>query len=664
MNIEEAKKKIEKLREEIRYHDYKYYVEARPEIPDSEYDRLMRELIALEKEFPSLITPDSPTQRVGGEPLKEFKTVTHKIPMLSLDNCYSAEELKEFDGRVRKNLKQEYNYVVEPKIDGVAVSLYYEEGIFKLGSTRGDGIRGDDITNNLKTIKSIPLKINFKGKIEVRGEVYLAREHFLSINKEKEERGEETFANPRNAAAGSLKLLDPKLVAERPLDIFIHTLSSIDKKMWKTHYEALNGLKKLGFKVVNPAKLCRNIEEVISYCNEWEDKRDTLPYEIDGMVIKVNSFEQHEILGTTAKSPRYAIAFKFKARQAVTKLKDIILQVGRTGIVTPVAVLEPVYLSGSTISRCTLHNEDEIKRKDIRIGDTVIIEKGGEVIPKVVGVVTSKRNGKEKVFKMPDNCPVCGSKIVRLLDEVAYRCQNVSCPAQIQRRIEHFTGRRAMNIEGFGPAIITQLIKNKLVKDYADLYYLKAEDLEKMERMGEKSASNLINALQNSKNNTLSQLIFALGIQEVGENTAELLVSKYDSIDELSSATKEELQNIRGIGPSVAESIENFFKQKENLKVIEKLKKAGVNTKRKKEEVALKGKLLGKTFVFTGELNSFTRDEAETLVRRLGGTPTSSVSKKTDYVVVGRDPGSKYDKAKKLGVKIINEEEFKKIVGV
>ncbi|MFH1825010.1 MAG: NAD-dependent DNA ligase LigA [Candidatus Firestonebacteria bacterium] len=659
------KKKIEKLKEQIRYHDYKYYVEARPEIPDSEYDELMRELIEIEEKFPSLITSDSPTQRVSGEPLKEFKTITHKVPMLSLDNTYSKEELIDFDERVRKNLKQgsNYEYVVEPKIDGVAISLYYEEGVFKLGSTRGDGIKGDDVTNNLKTIKSIPLKIDFKGEIEARGEVYLGRDNFLKINKEKEEKGEEPFANPRNAAAGSLKLLDSKLVAKRPLDIFIHTLGAMDRKIWKTHYEALNGLKKLGFKVINPIKLCKDIEEVISCCNAFENKRDSLPYEIDGMVVKVNSLEQYEILGTTAKSPRYAIAFKFKARQAIAKLEDIILQVGRTGIVTPVAVLEPVYLSGSTISRCTLHNEDEIKRKDIRIGDTVIIEKGGDVIPKVVGVVPSKRTQKEKVFKMPDKCPICNSKIIRLPGEVAYRCQNVSCPEQVEGRIEHFTIRTAMNIEGFGPAVITQLIKNEMVKDYADLYYLKAEELKEMERMGEKSATNLINALRESKDNTLTQLIFALGIQEVGENTADLLTAKYSSLDEISSATKEELQNIRGIGPSVAESIENFFKQKDNINVIDKLKKAGVNTKRKKEEIVSRGKLAGKTFVFTGELESFARDEAETLVKRLGGTPTFSVSKKTNYVVVGKDPGSKYDKAKKLGVKILNEEEFKRIIG-
>ena len=665
MKLEEAKKKIDKLKGEIRHHDRKYYIDAAPEIPDSEYDKVMKELEALEKDFPELVTPDSPTQRVGGEPLKEFKTVTHKIPMLSLDNCYSADELIAFDARVEKNLKLKAEYIVEPKVDGIAVCLFYDEGVLRQGSTRGDGVKGDDISANIKTIKSVPLNIDFKDKLEVRGEVFLPREEFIKMNNEKEAKGEALFANPRNAAAGSLKLLDSKEVAKRPLDILLHTLGSIQQDIWKTHEQMLNELEKLGLKSVKPYKLCKNILEVINYVNSWEHKRDTLPFEIDGMVVKVNSYEQHKILGTTNKSPRFAIAYKFKARQALTKLKKITLQVGRTGIVTPVAELEPAFLSGSTISRCTLHNEDEIKRKDIREGDTVVIEKGGEVIPKIVNSVPSKRTGKEKEFKMPDACPVCGSQIVRLDEEVAWRCQNVACSAQVEGRIDHFTRRTAMNLEGFGPAIIKQLIEKKMLKDYADLYALKQAELAGLERLGEKSAANLILAVEGSKKNALAQLVFALGISDVGENTAELLVSKLESLDALSKADMETLQNIKGVGPKVAESIVNFFKQKGNISAIAKLKRAGVNMVRTEEEKmysAGEGRFKDKTFVFTGELVDFTRDTAETEVKKLGGTASGSVSRKTDYVVAGPGAGSKLTKAKELGVKILTEKEFKELL--
>ncbi|MEI6846237.1 MAG: NAD-dependent DNA ligase LigA, partial [Candidatus Firestonebacteria bacterium] len=478
-----------------------------------------------------------------------------------------SSELIQFDERVLKNLKEsKAEYIVEPKIDGVAVNLFYDEGFLRSASTRGDGVKGDDITINMKTLRSVPLNIAFKGKLEVRGEVYLPREDFLQMNKEKEENGEAEFANPRNAAAGSLKLLDSREVAKRPLGLLLHTLGSVEQELWKTHETALLELEKLGFKTVQPFKLCKNILEVINHVNSWEHKRDTLPYEIDGMVVKVNSYEQHKILGTTNKSPRYALAYKFKARQAMTTLKKITLQVGRTGIITPVAELEPVFLSGSTISRCTLHNEDEIKRKDIREGDTVVIEKGGEVIPKVVNIVASKRTGREKEFKMPESCPVCGSGIVRLEEEVAWRCQNVACAAQIEGRIEHFTRRTAMNLDGFGPAIIKQLIEKKLVKDYADLYFLKKEELAGMDRLGEKSALNLVTAVEGSKKNSLGRLLFALGISDVGEHTAEILAAKFENVDGVAKAGLEKLQVIKGVGPRVAESIVNFFKQKGNLR--------------------------------------------------------------------------------------------------
>ncbi len=662
MKLSQAKTEIEALREEIRCHERKYYVDAKPEIPDTEFDMLMKHLEALEFEFPELITPDSPTQRVGGEPLKGFKQVTHKVPMLSLDNTYSEEELRAFDERVRKSLKIEPEYIVEPKIDGLAVNLFYKDGKFMQASTRGDGARGDDVSGNIKTIRAVPLKLPVKFELEVRGEVYLTKEELARLNKERETEGEELFANPRNAAAGSLKLLDPKQVAKRNLNIFLHTLGSAVDSGWTTHEEMLQALKKAGLPAVTPAQKCNTIGKVIDYVNSWESKRDSLPFEIDGMVIKVNSFEEQQVLGTTNKSPRYAIAYKFKARQALTKLLDILVQVGRTGILTPVAVLEPVHLSGSTISRCTLHNEDEIKRKDIRIGDTVIIEKGGEVIPKVVGVVESKRTGEEKIFKMPSRCPVCSSKVSRLGEEVAVRCQNVSCKAQLEGRVIHFTRRNAMDIENFGPAIVEKLIDTGKVKDYADLYYLEIGELSELERMGEKSALNLIEGLEKSKGNTLSRLIFALGISDVGENTAELLAGKYADLASLTCASVEELQKIRGIGPKVAESINNFFLESHNLKVIEKLAQAGVNTRRKKGELATGNKFKDMTFVFTGELLSLTRDEAEREVKKLGGAASGSVSAKTTFVVAGNEPGSKLAKAKKLGVKILDEEAFKELL--
>lgn len=661
---EHIKKEVEKLRKEIHYHNYRYYVLNDPVISDYEYDQLVKRLEELERQYPELITPDSPTQRIGEEITGEFPTVEHRIPMLSLDNTYNEEEVRDFDRRVKKLLGDEpVEYVVELKIDGVAVSLRYENGKFVQGSTRGNGKIGDDITSNLKTIKTVPLVLLTDDpdlqNIEVRGEVYMPKHEFERMNREREEEGLPLFANPRNAAAGTLKLQDPKEVAKRGLDIFVHTVAEFPEKV-KTHYEALQILKDIGFKVSPYVKLCKNIDEAIEYFNEWVDRRDSLPFEIDGMVLKVNSFDQQRRLGTTIKSPRYAIAYKFPARQATTRIKDIVLQVGRTGVVTPVAVLDPVHLSGTIVSRATLHNEDEIKRKDIRIGDWVIVEKGGEIIPKVVKVIKDKRTGEEKEFRMPEKCPVCGGKLVREEGEVAWRCINVSCPAQIKRSIQHFASRNAMDIEGLGPSLIDQLVDKGLVKDYGDLYYLDPKEVAKLERMGKKSTENLMRAIEKSKTRPLARLIFALGIRHVGIHAAGILAERFKSIDKLKEATFEELASIEGIGPIMAKSIVNFFREKKNLEVLEKLRRAGVKME---EEEKKEGVLAGKTFVFTGALSKYSRHEAQEKVIALGGKVSSSVSRNTDYVVVGENPGSKYEKAKKLGIKIINEEEFLKMIG-
>uniref|UniRef100_A0A7C4XVM6 DNA ligase n=1 Tax=candidate division WOR-3 bacterium TaxID=2052148 RepID=A0A7C4XVM6_UNCW3 len=664
MTLAEAKKEIEKLRKEINYHNYLYYVLNQPVISDYEYDQLYKKLVELESEFPELITPDSPTQRIGGAPLKEFKTVEHKIKMLSLDNTYSEEELREFDKRVKKGLGRGVKYEVTLKVDGVAVTLHYREGKFILGATRGDGIHGDDITQNIKTIKSVPLQLLTDDKelmnIEVRGEVYLSHKMFEKINQEREKAGEPIFANPRNAAAGTLKLLDSREVARRGLDLFIHTIPIQPGPHHTSHYETLKKLGSAGFKVIPHIELCNNIEEVIKYMKEWESRRDTLEYDVDGLVIKVDNFADRELLGYTIKSPRWAIAYKYPARQAITRLNDIQLQVGRTGRVTPVAILEPVPLSGTTISRATLHNEDEIKRKDIRIGDYVIIEKGGEVIPKVVGVVKQRRTGKEKVFKFPQNCPVCGERIYRLEGEADWRCVNSSCPAQIKGSILHFASRQAMDIEGLGNVLVDKLVDLGLVKSFDDIYRLDVKTIAELERMGEKSAQNLIEAIRKSKERDFVNVLYALGIPDVGINASNLLVDEFKNIDNLLNAKKEDLMKVQGIGEVVAQSIINYFKSPRNRKLIENLRKAGL--KFETQRVVSEGPLKGKTFVFTGELTSMTREEAQATVRKLGGHPSSSVSKKTDYVVVGAEPGSKYEKAKKLGVKIITEEEFLKLI--
>lgn len=658
MDKNEAKKKIQKLREEINHHNYKYYVENNPEISDYEFDKLLKELEKLESEFPDLITPDSPTQRVGGEPVEGFQTVKHKVPMLSLANTYTFEELKEFDERVKKNVGP-VEYIVDPKIDGAGVALLYENGILIRGATRGDGIKGDDITSNLKTIKSIPLKLrgNTLKDVEVRGEVYMPIESFKKYNREQEKKGGVVFANPRNAAAGSLRLLDPKIVASRPLDMFVYYLS-YSKKNFDTLENAFKSLKEAGFRLNPLIKKVKNIEEAIEYCKELAKKRDTLDYEIDGAVIKVNSFDKQRELGETSKNPRWAISYKFAAKQATTKLNDIAIQVGRTGTLTPVAILEPVEIGGVTVSRATLHNFDELKRKDIRIGDVVLVERSGDVIPQVVKSIKEKRTGSEKRKTIPKKCPVCGTKVVKSSDEVAVRCPNKYCPARLKWRIRYFASRDAMDIDHLGEQTIDKLLDAGLIDNIADLYSLKKEEILKLDGFKEKSAQNLLESIEKSKKQDLSRFIYGLGIRHVGKYAAQLLASKYSSIDELSKASEEELKEIDGLGDKSAESIVTFFATEENQNLIKRLKDIGVKTKQeKKGDLPLQGK----KFVFTGSI-SISRSEASDLVKNKGGIVTPSVNKNIDYVVVGDNPGSKYEKAKKLNLQIINEEEFKKLV--
>ncbi len=662
MNKQEAKKEIAKLREQINYHNYKYYVENNPVVSDYEYDQLLKKLEDLEKKFPEFVTSDSPTQRVGGEPLDGFTSVVHKVPMISLDNAYSYDELREFDTRVQKNAGS-VEYIVEPKIDGLSVALIYEKGVFVRGATRGDGTKGDDVTMNLRTIHSIPLRLrgNLLMNVEVRGEVYFPIDGFKKMNKEQEKKGEQVFANPRNAAAGSLRQLDPKIVAQRPLDVYIYYISDSDKEP-SSQEQALQILRDSGFRVNPLIKKVRDIEEAIKYCEDLEKKRETLNYEIDGAVLKVNSLAQQKELGSTIKHPRWAIAFKFTAKQATTKLLKIAVQVGRTGVLTPVAELEPVQVGGVTVSRATLHNFDELKRKDIRIGDTVLVERSGDVIPQVVKSITEKRIGKTKPFKIPQSCPVCKSSVVQSDDEVAVRCPNKMCPARLKWRIKYYASRDAMDIENLGESTIDKLIDKGLIDSIADLYHLKKEDILTLEGFKEKSAQNLLDSIEHSKQQSLSRLLYGLGIRHVGKYAAQILAATYHSLDEVGSASVEELGQIFGLGEKTAEAIATFFATEENQLLIEKLKDIGIQTKEKtsKEELPLKGK----KFVFTGGLLTLSRPDASKLVEQKGGLVASSVSKDIDYVVTGSDPGSKYEKAKKIGVKIIDEAAFKKLVGV
>lgn len=667
MERSQAKKRIDKLREIINYHNKQYYVYDNPLISDAEYDKLLRELKTLENKFPEFITADSPTQRIGGEPLPAFKKVTHRHRMESLEDAFNEGELRDFHRKVTSIIGNEVEYVVELKIDGLAISLTYENGILVTGATRGDGITGEDVTQNIRTIRCIPLKLDFpEGKapslIEVRGEVYISKKGFQKLNEERQDLELPTFANPRNAAAGSLRQLDPKITAKRPLSAFFYALGYAEEVKFETHLEVLEFYRRCGLPVNPYIKVFDDFDEVINYCMSWAKKRDTLPYEIDGMVIKVNSLDAQRRLGSTAKSPRWAIAYKFPAEQKQTVIEDIIVRVGRTGILTPTAVLKPVNIAGSTVSRATLHNEDYIKAKDIRIGDTVVIQKAGDIIPEVVEVVKDKRTGKEKKFSMPHTCPECGAEAIRVPGKAAYRCTGVSCPAQKRRGVIHFASRDAMDIRGMGPAVVSLLISEGIIKDVADIYNITREDLVPLERMGEKSASNLLVAIEESKKRSLDRLIFALGIPFIGSKAAKILTKHYDSIDSLSQASYEELITIPEIGEKMAESIVTFFKQKQNRKLIEKLRKAGVNMESIKQEDVGEQPLKGKTFVLTGKLKNYSRREAKNLIENLGGKVTGNVSKKTDYVVVGSDPGSKYDRAVELERKILSEEEFKELI--
>ena len=662
-------KKIEKLREKVRNHNYRYYVLDNPTVSDAEYDRLMRDLIELEEKYPRYITPFSPTQRVGIEPVSGFSTVEHIAQMLSLANAFSTEELRAFDQRIKKLVpEQKLEYVVELKIDGLAIALVYEKGIFTRGATRGDGVNGEEITSNLRTIKTIPLKLfgeNILPRIEVYGEIYMKKSDFKKLNEERMKNGENLFANPRNAAAGSVRQLDPRITAQRHLDTFIYRSTFPKGNKFNTHMEVLNYLKKIGFKVNPHIKLFRGIELAINYCQEWIEKKEELDYEIDGMVIKINSLRMREELGSTTRSPRWAIAYKFPAQQVRTIITDIIVQVGSTGAATPVAELKPVSISGSEVKRATLHNEEEIRRKDIRIGDIVLVQKAGEVIPEVVRVITDERTDGAMKFVMPTQCPVCGAKLFRPEGEVVFRCPNPICPAQVKGRIIHFASRDAMDIEGLGTATIEQLVEKGLIKDISDLYFLKRDDLISLERMAEKSADNLLDAIEKSKKKSLANLIYGLEIRYVGVHTSEVITRYYPTLDKFKKANLEELIEIKEIGPKIAESIISFFEKKENLVIIERLRSAGLNFGQE-EEIGRKKKgtqiLAGKQFVLTGTLKDFTRTRVKEIISELGGRVTGSISKKTDYVVAGENPGSKYQNAQKLGVPIINEEEFKKII--
>lgn len=660
---DQAAEKMKALREEIRYHEKKYYVDNNPQISDFEFDRLVKDLDRLEGQFPELITPESPTQRVGEKPVEGFPTVRHKLPMMSIDNCYTVEELREFEQRVQKLLSgQPIEYVAELKIDGLGISILFREGKYVQAVTRGDGVQGDDVTASVKTIKSLPLGIPRHQDIEVRGEIYLPFESFQKINRDREEKGEPVFANPRNAASGSIRLLDPREVASRKLDVFLYALY-IEGAEMASQWENLKTIKALGFKTNPHSRLCRKLDEAVDYWKEWTEKRDSLDYDCDGVVIKVNSTRQREALGVTAKFPRWAISYKFPARQATTRLNDIIVQVGRTGALTPVAILEPVKLSGTTISRATLHNEDEIRRKDIRIGDYVLLVRSGDVIPKIVGSMKERRTGKEKKFIFPARCPVCHSKTFKPEGEVVARCTNPSCPARLRESILHFSARRAMDIEGLGEALVDQLLEKKLAGAIPDIYSLAYDDLVGLERMGPKSSRNLLEEIEKSKVNDISRLIFALGIRHVGERLAQTLAAHFRDVDKLAKARLEELTGIEDVGPIVAESVVFFFQQPENLELLRKLKNAGLTFTSKKADIRKNQPLSGKTFVLTGKLEHSSRDEAKVLIEGLGGTVADSISSKTAYLVVGEDPGSKLDKARKLGVQTLTEAEFLKLLG-
>ena len=648
--------RIRELEKTIEYHNNLYYNNDAPEISDMEYDKLLRELEDLEKQFPEYKSSNSPTMHVGGEASLKFGPVKHIVPMESLQDVFSKEELIEFDARVKSYLNEDYAYVVELKIDGLSVSLEYENGKFVTGSTRGDGLTGENVTENLRTIKDVPENINNSSSLEVRGEVYMSTNVFNKLNELQEIYGEKLFANPRNAAAGSLRQLDSKITKERNLSMFVFNIQRTSLPSFKTHYETLKYMEECGFKVVPHYRVFNNIEDVYTRILEISELRGELPFEIDGVVIKLNSLIQREKMGSTAKTPRWAVAYKFPAEEKETKLLDIIVQVGRTGVLTPNAILEPVRLAGTTVRKATLHNIDNIIDKDIRIGDIVVVRKAGDIIPEVVSSSKEKREEDLPIYKMPEFCPACGEKTLRLSDEAATRCINSSCPAQLLRTIIHFASRDAMDIEGMGPSVVSSLIDNHLISSFADLYYLKSEDISPLDRMGEKSALNIISAINKSKNNDLSKLIFALGIRFVGSKTAKSLSKYFKNMDNFIDADYETLISIDDIGEKVSKSIIDFFSDDKNLELIEKLKVAGVNME--STDVIKDDRFIGKTFVLTGTLPTLKRDEATKIIESFGGKTSSSVSKKTDFVLAGEEAGSKLEKAKMLGIDIIDEDAF------
>jgi DNA ligase (NAD+) len=664
MDRGEAERQIEQLRQQLHHHNYRYHVLDDPEITDAEYDQLMRRLQELEGAFPDLVRPDSPTQRVGAAPLEAFGTVLHSLPMLSLDNAFSAGEVRNFDERIRRHLglSGAVEYVAEPKIDGLAVELVYEDGLFIQGSTRGDGVRGEEITQNLRTIKSLPLRLiaahgPMPQRLEVRGEVYMTKRDFQRLNARREEEGEPTFANPRNASAGSLRQLDPRITAGRPLQIFCYGIGRVAGVTFQSHWDVLQSLSRWGFKINTHCERCQGIEAVLTYYERLRERREDLPYEIDGVVLKVNPRELQEALGARSRSPRWALAYKFEPKQAVTRVKEITVQVGRTGALTPVALLEPVRVAGVEVSRASLHNPDEVARKDVRAGDWVLVQRAGDVIPEIVEVLKERRTGGEKPFEMPTRCPICGSAVVRLEDEVVPRCVGLSCPAKLKESIVHFASKRGMDIEGLGDKTVDQLVERGLVKDIGDLYFLTKADWLKLDRLADKSASNLIAGIERSKQTTFPRFLYALGIRHVGEHVADILARQYPGWQALQQAAYEELQGIHEIGPRIAQSLVAFFQDAGNQAVLEKLHRGGVRATALERTVTDQS-MRGKTLVFTGELQSYTRAAAKSLVEARGGRVTASVSRSTSYVVAGVDAGSKLDQARKLGVPVLTEDEF------
>lgn len=659
MEFETAKSRVQELRDLLNQYGYEYYVLDQPSVPDAEYDKLMNELIEIEESFPELKTADSPTQRIGGQVLDAFEKVQHQTSMLSLGNAFNEEDLRDFDRRVRQAVGDEFSYVCELKIDGLAVSLRYEDGYLVLGATRGDGTTGENITENLKTIRSIPLRIKEPLSMEVRGEAFMPRKSFEALNEAKMERDEVPFANPRNAAAGSLRQLDPKIAAKRNLDIFVYAMTDTGELEIDSHSESLNLLDELGFKTNKERQTCETIDDVIAYIESWQTQRPELSYDIDGIVVKVDSFDQQAELGTTAKSPRWAIAYKFPAEEVVTKLVNIELTVGRTGVITPTAILVPVQVAGTTVQRASLHNEDLIREKDIRIGDYVVVKKAGDIIPEVVNVIEEKRTGEEQEFTMPTHCPECESELVRLEGEVALRCINPSCPAQIREGLIHFVSRNAMNIDGLGEKVISQLFREQLIKDVADIYTLTKQQLIELERMGEKSADNLIAAIEASKENSLERLLFGLGIRHVGAKAAKTLAQHFETIDKLTKATYDELVAINEIGAKMADAIVAYFTQEEVQELIHELKEYEVNLTYKGPKLVsvenVDSVFAGKTVVLTGKLEQLSRNEAKAQIEALGGKVTGSVSKKTDLVVAGEEAGSKLIKANELEIEVWDE---------